>query len=48
MRSRAAAILISALGASLPAAADRPAKLDHFEGWIAGGFMLVGVGMNAD
>lgn len=44
MRPWAAAVLMSALGASLPAAADRPAKLDHFEGCVTDGFMLAGDG----
>lgn len=44
MRPWAAGVLMLALGVSLPAAADRPAKLDQFEGCIADGFMLTGDG----
>ena len=44
MRPWAVALLMLALGAASPAAADRPASLQTFEGCVAEGFLLLGDG----
>ncbi len=44
MRSWAVALLMLSFGAAFPAAAERPAMVQTFEGCVAGGFLLLGDG----